>query len=175
VEYYIMDCNHGVSTGGSQKGTVSSDGSTYQIWEHQQVNQPSIQGTSTFNQYISINNACTQSGTITVNNHFQAWSKLGMSLGTLNYQVIAVESWNGAGSATQSVTNDGSGSPAPAPSTGNPSPAPAPAPSTGSTGSTGGSCSALWGQCGGQGWSGPTCCSTGTCHSNGQYYSQCVQ
>lgn len=27
----------------------------------------------------------------------------------------------------------------------------------------GGSCSAMWGQCGGIGWTGPTCCSSGTC------------
>jgi endo-1,4-beta-xylanase len=105
VEYYVMDCNHGVSTGGSQKGTVSSDGSTYAIWQHQQTNQPSIQGTSTFQQYISINQACKPSGTITVANHFNAWKSHGMNMGSLNFQVIAVESWSGSGSATQSVTN----------------------------------------------------------------------
>ncbi len=105
VEYYIMDCNHGVSTGGSQKGTVTSDGGSYQIWQHQQTNQPSIQGTSTFQQFISIGSSCKASGTITVSNHFNAWKNLGMSLGTLNFQVIAVESWSGAGSASQQVTN----------------------------------------------------------------------
>ncbi|KAI9163924.1 Acetylxylan esterase [Paramyrothecium foliicola] len=35
-------------------------------------------------------------------------------------------------------------------------------------------CQALWGQCGGQGWSGPTCCTQGTCKSSNQWYSQCV-
>jgi arabinoxylan arabinofuranohydrolase len=35
-------------------------------------------------------------------------------------------------------------------------------------------CAAMWGQCGGEGWSGPTCCSAGTCKSSNQWYSQCV-
>ncbi|KAJ3054369.1 hypothetical protein HK097_001978 [Rhizophlyctis rosea] len=40
---------------------------------------------------------------------------------------------------------------------------------TTTNGNTGGNCSARWGQCGGQGWSGPTCCSQGTCtFSNGR-------
>lgn len=39
---------------------------------------------------------------------------------------------------------------------------------------TGGPCAALWGQCGGQDWTGPTCCSQGTCKVSNQWYSQCV-
>jgi len=160
VEYYIMDTNVGISTGGQQKGTVSSDGATYAIWEHQQVNQPSIQGTSTFEQYISIRESATSSGTITVENHFKAWAALGMNLGTMNFQVIAVESWSGSGSAQQSISNTGSGNT----TTGGGDPPP-----------SGGSCSAVWGQCGGEGWTGPTCCDSGsTCNEQNPYYSQCV-
>jgi lysophospholipase L1-like esterase len=36
-----------------------------------------------------------------------------------------------------------------------------------------GSCASLWGQCGGNGWTGPTCCSQGTCKSSNEWYSQC--
>jgi len=39
---------------------------------------------------------------------------------------------------------------------------------------TGGSCSALYGQCGGSGYSGPTCCSSGTCKYSNDWYSQCL-
>ncbi|KAL2758912.1 carbohydrate-binding module family 1 protein [Sodiomyces alcalophilus JCM 7366] len=39
---------------------------------------------------------------------------------------------------------------------------------------SGGNCSAMWGQCGGQGWSGPTCCSQGTCQQQNPWYSQCL-
>ena len=38
---------------------------------------------------------------------------------------------------------------------------------------TGGNCAPIWGQCGGQGWTGPTCCQQGTCKSSNQWYSQC--
>ncbi|KAK0744603.1 1, 4-beta cellobiohydrolase [Apiosordaria backusii] len=48
-----------------------------------------------------------------------------------------------------------------------------PAPTSTST-SFGGNCAAMWGQCGGQGWSGPTCCSQGTCKATNQWYSQCL-
>ncbi|PPR04239.1 hypothetical protein CVT24_013322 [Panaeolus cyanescens] len=38
-----------------------------------------------------------------------------------------------------------------------------------------GTCSAKWGQCGGQGWTGPTCCVSGsTCQAQNQWYSQCL-
>lgn len=103
-----METNIGISTGGSQKGTVSSDGGTYAIWENQRVNEPSIIGTATFNQYISIRSSPRTSGTVTIQNHFDAWAKLGLNLGTMNYQVIAVESWSGSGSASQKVSNGGS-------------------------------------------------------------------
>lgn len=34
-------------------------------------------------------------------------------------------------------------------------------------------CSQVWQQCGGQTWTGPTCCINSTCIYNGLYYSQC--
>ncbi|KAM7201694.1 glycoside hydrolase [Rhypophila sp. PSN 637] len=40
---------------------------------------------------------------------------------------------------------------------------------------TGGSCAAQWGQCGGSGWSGPTCCvAPFSCKAQNPYYSQCL-
>ncbi|PKS12360.1 hypothetical protein jhhlp_001660, partial [Lomentospora prolificans] len=36
-------------------------------------------------------------------------------------------------------------------------------------------CAAKWGQCGGQGWTGATCCVSGsTCQASNQWYSQCL-
>jgi hypothetical protein len=35
-------------------------------------------------------------------------------------------------------------------------------------------CAALWGQCGGQGFSGAKCCSAGSCKEMNPYYSQCL-
>ncbi|KAK5989263.1 Endo-1,4-beta-xylanase 1 [Cladobotryum mycophilum] len=76
------------------KGSVTSDGSSYTIWENQRVNAPSIIGTATFNQYISIRNSPRTSGTVTIQNHFQAWASQGMNLGTQNYQVVTIEGGN---------------------------------------------------------------------------------
>jgi endo-1,4-beta-xylanase len=70
------------------------------------VDEPSILGTSTFNQYISVRESPRTEGTVTVQNHFTAWADLGMDLGSLNYQVIAVEGWGGSGSASYAVNND---------------------------------------------------------------------
>ncbi|RAO72001.1 uncharacterized protein BHQ10_008013 [Talaromyces amestolkiae] len=103
VEYYIIDEYVNMEQAGTQKGTVYSDGATYTIWENERVNEPSIEGTSTFNQYISIRESNRVSGTITVENHFKAWANVGLELGTLDFQVIAVESWDGSGTADQTV------------------------------------------------------------------------
>jgi len=38
-----------------------------------------------------------------------------------------------------------------------------------------GNCAAKWGQCGGNGWTGPTCCQSGsTCTKSNDWYSQCI-
>mmetsp|Transcript_43296 Transcript_43296/g.135357 ORF Transcript_43296/g.135357 Transcript_43296/m.135357 type:complete len:776 (+) Transcript_43296:48-2375(+) len=45
----------------------------------------------------------------------------------------------------------------------------------GSSGSSSGQCAGAYQQCGGQTWTGPTCCETGcTCTSSGGFYSQCT-
>jgi endo-1,4-beta-xylanase len=104
VEYYVMENYNGSPpTAGTFMGTVTSDGGTYNIYEHQQVNQPSIQGTATFEQYLAIRTAPTSSGTITTQNFFSAWASHGMNLGTLNYQILATESFGG-GSGNSNVT-----------------------------------------------------------------------
>ncbi|CAG7851071.1 Probable endo-beta-1,4-glucanase D Short=Endoglucanase D; AltName: Full=Carboxymethylcellulase D; AltName: Full=Cellulase D; Flags: Precursor [Serendipita indica DSM 11827] len=42
------------------------------------------------------------------------------------------------------------------------------------TSSANGSGQTLYGQCGGQGWTGPTTCASGTCKASNQWYSQCL-
>lgn len=47
-----------------------------------------------------------------------------------------------------------------------------PPPSQPSNGGGGGGTAPLYGQCGGQGWTGPTTCAQGTCKVSSQYYSK---
>jgi len=108
VEYYITDdwsgFNPANNAGATFKGTVTSDGGTYNIYEDQRVNQPSIQGTATFNQYWAVRTSARVGGTITTGNFFSAWSSHGMPLGTFNYQILATEAFNN-GSGTSNITS----------------------------------------------------------------------
>ena len=118
VEYYVEESYSGSpNTAGTYMGQMTSDGGTYNIYEHQQVNQPSIQGTTTFEQYLAIRTSPTSSGTITVPNFVSAWASHGMHLGTLNYQILATEAWGG-GSGNDSVTVNSGGGSSPPPSGG---------------------------------------------------------
>jgi endo-1,4-beta-xylanase len=112
VEYYVIENYTGSPpTAGTYMGQVTSDGGTYNIYEHQQVNQPSIQGTATFEQYLAIRTSPESSGTITTANYFNAWASHGMNLGSLNYQILATEAYsNGSGNSSVTVNSGGGGS-----------------------------------------------------------------
>ena len=104
VEYYIMEDYAGSPGAGlTSKGSFASDGATYEVYENTRTNEPSIQGTSTFQQYISVRQTTRTNGTVTTGNHFDEWKTLGMDLGTFNYQIVSTEAWSGSGEARISV------------------------------------------------------------------------
>lgn len=85
------------------KGTLTSDGSEYEIWTKMRINKPSIQGTATFQQYFSVNTVKRVGGTITTKNHYDAWNKAGLKLGKYTYMIIATEGQNSTGKASITV------------------------------------------------------------------------
>lgn len=82
-----------------------------------------------------------------------------MNVGTEhNYQIMATEGYFSTGSASITVS-EGTPNLATTSTT---------APTTTNTGTV-----ALYGQCGGTGWTGPTVCAQGTCTKQDAYYWQC--
>lgn len=111
VEYYITDdwSGYNPSSGATYKGSVSADGGTYDLYEDTRTNEPSIEGTATFNQYWAVRTSGVTSDTIDTSTIFNAWASHGMSLGSFNYQILATEGFNG-GSGSSSVTLGSAGS-----------------------------------------------------------------
>jgi len=83
------------------------------------------------------------------------------------------EGWSVAKGALDRVPTGGNGGnpqPQPTSTTTQQQTQPQPTP----TGGNGGGSVAIWGQCGGIGYNGPTTCQSGTCRSQNPYYSQCI-
>jgi endo-1,4-beta-xylanase len=96
IEYYVAE--FGNVSGGTNFGSVSSDGHSYGCWKSQRVNAPSIIGTATFWQY---KDQWGGSGTgsnrvVNMGNHINNWrSRGGQGFGSHNYQILALEAWGG--------------------------------------------------------------------------------
>ncbi|KAH6633876.1 endo-beta1,4-xylanase A [Chaetomium sp. MPI-SDFR-AT-0129] len=106
IEYYIVESfgTYDPSSQAQKIGSIDVDGSTYTIAKTQRVNQPSIEGTSTFYQFWSVRQNHRTSGSVDVGAHFDAWAKSGLQLGSHNYQIVATEGYQSSGSASITVS-----------------------------------------------------------------------
>lgn len=88
---------------------VTSDGGNYDIYRTTRVNQPSIHGTETFDQYWSVRQQKkgegSFSGTISISSHFQKWESVGLRMGKMYEVALTIEGYQSSGSATVKKNN----------------------------------------------------------------------
>ncbi len=110
VEYYVEENWSGSPNGtGTNLGTFTDGSSTYTLYEHQQVNQPCITGNScTFEQYIAVRSSPTSSASVNMANVEAAWRAKGLSVGTMNYEIVGSEAYGG-GTGSTTISGGASG------------------------------------------------------------------
>jgi endo-1,4-beta-xylanase len=104
VEYYIDEMGN---AGGTQLGTLSSDGHTYNCYKQQRTNAPSIEGTKTFWQFKNSRQSSASVGstcTVTMSNHVNYWKSKGLSWGSSVYDLmVEMEAFSGPGSGQLTI------------------------------------------------------------------------
>lgn len=109
IEYYVVE-DHGQwrppgNTSDIESfGTVESDGGVYDIYRSRRVDKPSIIGNATFYQFWSVRRTKRSSGTVTFENHVDAWEATGLQLGTTwDYMIMESEGFGSSGSSNITV------------------------------------------------------------------------
>ena len=101
IEFYIIEDWRNwipsMAEGAISRGSITVNGSTYDIIENTQYDKPSIVGTATFQQYFSIRRNERNSGTINITDHFEQWEAMGMELGKLHEVAFVVEGYQSEG------------------------------------------------------------------------------
>ncbi len=109
IEYYVVESHGQWDPPGNTSdiknvGSFFSDGDTYDVYQSQRVNKPSIIGNATFYQFWSVRRTKRSSGTVTFKNHVDQWEKSGLKLGTTwDYQIMESEGYGSSGNSNITV------------------------------------------------------------------------
>lgn len=107
IEFYIVESWGSWRPPGAPVplGTVTVDDAEYDIYKTTRYEQPSIDGTKTFDQYWSVRKTKPEGdgtkieGTISISKHFEEWEKLGLELGKMYEIALTIEGYQSSGTA----------------------------------------------------------------------------
>jgi len=104
IEYYVNEKWGGSRPASSdRRGSVSTNGGTYDIYTAIRTNAPSIDGTQTFRQVFSTRTSqapTAQNRSITFANHVNAWASAGLPIGSdISPSAILLTEYYGSGTS----------------------------------------------------------------------------
>ena len=100
VEYYVVESWGSWRPPGAESlGVITVDDARYDVYSTTRVDQPSIDGTQTFQQFWSVRKGKSTEGTVLLSEHFRAWQELGLELGSLYETALTVEGYQSSGQA----------------------------------------------------------------------------
>jgi hypothetical protein len=84
----------------TQKGTAKIDGADYKLFQNKTngTGGSRCSGVTQWDQFWSIRQTARQCGTMTISEHFKAWTDAGLQMGGLLEAKILVETGGGQGS-----------------------------------------------------------------------------
>ena len=102
IEFYVVENygNYKPPGGKGFQGLFEVDGGFYEVYKDTRVQQPSIEGTKTFDQYFSVRREKRTEGTISLTEHFRAWEEMGLDMSGVMFEVaLCVEGFRSSGNA----------------------------------------------------------------------------
>ena len=110
VEWYIVDDSYGslpFNPGGSMVGTATIDGGTYNIIARSTTGTGGNRcgNVTSWNQIYSMRTAKRSCGTISISDHWNAWTKANQQLGSMLEASILIEAGGGSGSISFPTAN----------------------------------------------------------------------